>query len=334
MVNIIVPIYNSELFLTSCIDSVLNQNYSNFRLILVDDGSLDGSANICKSYSDSRIFYIRKDNGGVSSARNVGLKELKSGEFVTFLDSDDYLPNDAIQKLVNSLEESGADFTIGSFTHVYGDTFNPHSMRIKPGKYDTTSLLPYFLDDGTLSGFLLGSVCATLYRTDVIVSNDIKFDEKIRNNEDGLFNMEFAIHANNLNVIDSCVYYYRQISNSGSTSRNKGYDYNSLIINKLRSLPWNLDGNDFENQVKARNVSLALWDILLYPRNLNLKDGYCFIRERVSRSEVKEGLPFIKYRQIPFYKRVFAYLIRFRQSLLLYLVVRYAYPLLKGKIKR
>ncbi len=80
-VSVIVPIYNTEDYLSSCIDSVLNQDYKDIELILVDDGSTDNSASICKSYTDGRVRYVHKENGGVSSARNEGLKQLSGWRF-------------------------------------------------------------------------------------------------------------------------------------------------------------------------------------------------------------------------------------------------------------
>ena len=90
MISIIVPIYNAEQFLRECIDSILSQNYSNIEIILVNDGSRDGSLNICQSYDDSRIVLIDKENAGVSSARNAGLKVAK-GEYIAFIDADEFM---------------------------------------------------------------------------------------------------------------------------------------------------------------------------------------------------------------------------------------------------
>lgn len=95
--SIIIPVYNSEKCLKRCIDSILNQTFVNFELILIDDGSSDDSLNICKKYQsfDSRINVIHKDNGGVSSARNVGLDHSR-GKYIVFVDSDDFVDQDML----------------------------------------------------------------------------------------------------------------------------------------------------------------------------------------------------------------------------------------------
>ena len=100
MVSVIVPIYNSEKYLKRCVDSILSQTFSDFELLLVDDGSTDGSGSICDEYSvkDSRVRVFHKENGGVSSARNLGLDNAR-GEWITFVDSDDYLEESFLAEL-------------------------------------------------------------------------------------------------------------------------------------------------------------------------------------------------------------------------------------------
>ena len=111
MVSVIVPVYNVEKYLRQCLDSVLNQTYTDFEMILVDDGSTDASGKICDDYAqkDSRITVIHKENGGQSIARNMGMDATR-GEYIYFLDSDDYIREDALEKLVSALEKTGADF--------------------------------------------------------------------------------------------------------------------------------------------------------------------------------------------------------------------------------
>ena len=100
--SIIIPVYNAERYINKCIDSVLDQSYANWELLLIDDGSSDNSGKICDSYSrkDNRIRTIHKPNGGVSSARNLGIEQA-SGDFITFIDSDDWVESDYLQDFVN-----------------------------------------------------------------------------------------------------------------------------------------------------------------------------------------------------------------------------------------
>ena len=102
-VTVIVPVYNTEQYLSQCIESVLNQSFNSFELLLIDDGSKDGSGDICDEYAkkDSRIRVFHKENGGVSSARNLGLDNVL-GEWVFFFDGDDLLPGRALEALIVS----------------------------------------------------------------------------------------------------------------------------------------------------------------------------------------------------------------------------------------
>ena len=115
-ISVIIPVFNTTKFLKKCVDSVINQTYKNLEIILVDDGSTDGSEKICDDYSkiDNRVIVVHKQNGGLSSARNTGL-EKASGEFVAFADSDDYLQENMIEKLVDTEEQTQADIVICGF---------------------------------------------------------------------------------------------------------------------------------------------------------------------------------------------------------------------------
>ena len=106
-ISIIVPIYNVEKYLHKCINSILNQTFTDFELILVDDGGTDNCGNIIESYAklDNRIITIHQKNGGLSNARNSGLK-IAQGEYIRFVDGDDYIPADSIEILLNEIEKN------------------------------------------------------------------------------------------------------------------------------------------------------------------------------------------------------------------------------------
>ena len=113
LISIIVPVYNVEKYLDRCIESILAQSYTNFELLLIDDGSTDGSLRICKEYEelDTRIRTFHKKNGGLSDARNFGLDRMK-GQYVTFIDSDDYVGSDYLKILFEMIEDGISDVTI------------------------------------------------------------------------------------------------------------------------------------------------------------------------------------------------------------------------------
>lgn len=119
MISVIVPIYNVEKYLPKCVESIMRQTYADLEIILVDDGSVDGCGKICEEYAraDSRIRVIRKENGGVSSARNAGL-EAARGEFVAFVDADDYLFEKTYEKMIGAMAETDADMAVCAITVV------------------------------------------------------------------------------------------------------------------------------------------------------------------------------------------------------------------------
>ncbi|MFP1647042.1 glycosyltransferase family 2 protein [Enterococcus mundtii] len=186
LVSIIVPIYNSEKTIDRCINSILNQKYKNFELILIDDGSVDKSLQICNDYknNDNRLVVISQQNYGVSRARNQGLQVAK-GEILSFVDSDDYIEEDFYQYLVMKLVSSGADvialskYTIRKQSNFLNKTIDSEKAKKK--------LL--LLEMPT-------SVWAYLYKADVIQKKF--FSEEIHFFEDLLFN--FNVLNSTLNI--------------------------------------------------------------------------------------------------------------------------------------
>lgn len=116
LISVIVPVYNVDMFLNRCLNSIINQTYKNLEIIVVDDGSTDNSGKICDDFSkiDSRIFVIHKENGGLSSARNAGL-DVIHGKYVTFVDSDDYISSDCIEYLYDLILKTDSSIAIGNY---------------------------------------------------------------------------------------------------------------------------------------------------------------------------------------------------------------------------
>lgn len=125
MISVIVPAYNAEKYIKKCIKSILNQTYSNFEIIIVNDGSTDNTLNIINEFNDKRIRIINQKNGGVSNAKNTALDIIK-GDYVTFVDSDDTIPKDALEILINLMTDD-VDFVSGNYNEVKFVT-KPHKI--------------------------------------------------------------------------------------------------------------------------------------------------------------------------------------------------------------
>lgn len=188
-ISVIVPVYNTERYLPCCLDSILNQSFIDFELLLVDDGSTDGSSAICDVYAekDSRIRVFHKENGGVSSARNLGLENAK-GDWVCFVDSDDELLPEGLQTMVDEFSEE-VDMVMAGYCELEeGTVVTDTSGFRKKGTIDRNeSLMMMFLSDEVYMGYSIGK----LYKRSFVERKDLSFDENITVKEDTLFVVEY-----------------------------------------------------------------------------------------------------------------------------------------------
>ena len=217
MISVIVPVYNVENVLHYCIDSILNQTYKDFELILVDDGSTDKSGNICDEYADkeSRIRVFHKENGGVSSARNFGIDNA-NGDYICFIDSDDYVNGDYLELLMHTKSKYPESDNIWCcFTTINSYGGNPQNRNcIKSDKdcveFDRSQIMT--LHEKWLDA---GPVCK-LYSKEVIVKNRIRFNESISLGEDLIFNFDYIVRwgcddEQKQKFYNSCFYLYERV---------------------------------------------------------------------------------------------------------------------------
>lgn len=215
-VSIIIPVYNTEQYLPRCIESILNQSFNDFELLLVDDGSLDASGSICDDYveKDSRIKVFHKKNGGVSSARNLGLDNAQ-GEWVAFVDSDDLLPKDSLERL---MQDAGAEMDM-----VYGSIrkFDDRNDNVETIVAEKCGVLTI---EQCLDGFIAPRIWNKdwqrylfnrLYRLSIINEYKLRFRSDIFYKEDGLFVTQYLCKCSKKVVcVPDVVYLYRQSYNS------------------------------------------------------------------------------------------------------------------------
>lgn len=214
--SIIIPVYNVEQYLCDCLDSVLNQTMSDWEAICVNDGSTDGSAAILEAYAgkDARLIVIEQSNGGLSSARNTGLDAAK-GEFVLFLDSDDWLESDALQMLADHL--NGEDMVCFSGRRFFEETGAYHPADSLAEKVYPTGMEYY--NENALLHRDFAFVCAVLrlYKRSFLVEHGLRFKEGIFH-EDNLFTPHACYYAHQVKVIDKCLYNYRVRPHSITTT--------------------------------------------------------------------------------------------------------------------
>lgn len=239
LISIIVPVYNVEKYLEECVDSIINQTYKNLEIILVDDGSTDNSGKICDEYKekDNRIVVIHKKNGGLSSARNEGMKYAK-GAYLQFVDSDDYMDNDMVEMLYNMIITESADISMCSHYilkngNIYSDATN--------GKYvfSNEEALEELLLDRTIRFYAWNK----LFRKELF--EDVCYPEG-RLFEDILAMPEVFAKAKKIAFEDVPKYYYRQREGSilHKQTIKLGIDYIEAVLDMeeyLRKLPYKLD---------------------------------------------------------------------------------------------
>ena len=220
LVSIIIPIYNSEAFLDKCIQSALNQSYKNIEIILVDDGSIDSSGEICDNYSsiDNRIKTIHKTNGGLVSSRKAGLKS-STGEYILYIDGDDWIELDLIKNYIDQVIKFNADVVVSSHIVNLEGREDILMNSLPSGVYDKDKLIsivyPKMLYTGKFSQFGIFSYSwGKLYRKEILLENQLKVDENITMGEDALCLYPTLLDANTLVILEQPGYHYRQRADS------------------------------------------------------------------------------------------------------------------------
>lgn len=207
MVSIIVPIYNTEQYLRRCVDSILNQEYTDFELLLIDDGSRDDSGKICDEYAqkDERVRVIHKENSGVSDSRNCAL-DLAKGKYIQFLDSDDWITPDATRLFVRSAEEYHCDMVISDFYRVSGERLSSKGDIEEDGVLTQEEFAAHMMENP--ADFYYGVLWNKLYRREIIEQHHLRMDTKISWCEDFMFNLEYTLYAKVFYALHAPVYYY------------------------------------------------------------------------------------------------------------------------------
>lgn len=213
LITVIVPVYNVEVYLDKCLESVVNQTYKNLEIILVDDGSSDKSPVICDSWSekDSRIKVIHKANGGVSTARNAALN-IANSDYITFVDSDDFLEPDSIETLLDLLFKNNADISVGNYFFDYIDGRETVKLKSKSMVIDKKDILKDYLLDLNIRT----EVCNKLYKASLF--NNTRFSEGVSYAEDFEINYKLLKQADRVAMTDKCLYHYVQESCNSSTT--------------------------------------------------------------------------------------------------------------------
>lgn len=218
LVSIIVPVYNAEKYLDKCISSILEQTYHNIELILVNDGSTDRSEQICLKHAnrDERIVYAKQSNAGPSASRNNGISRSK-GDYIQFLDADDYLDNHSVEILVNAIKD--VDYVIAGYYNISEISKGNLKKLVTSsmiGTYLKEDLLPYWGE--LVEEEVFHYTWNKLYKSELI-KDLIRFNEDIKISEDMLFNLDYLSNINRIKIINEPIYHHVLYNQESLTKR-------------------------------------------------------------------------------------------------------------------
>lgn len=246
-ISVIVPIYNTEKYLAKCIESICNQTFRDIQIILVDDGSTDSSGSICDTYADldERIMVIHNCNQGVVQSRKVGLAVAK-GEFIVFIDSDDYMDESAIQHMYESMQDSSSDIVVCGYIMDKDNSSQMIKNNMKPGVYDKSILESMYskliFDDSYMQPSIIQSMCGKLFKKNLLLETSEGIDERITLGEDASFVFPYLLACETICILDQCYYHY-QIRNGSMCSKKDLFVFERIeafqryLTNKLSGHP-------------------------------------------------------------------------------------------------
>lgn len=337
LISVIVPVYNVEKYLNRCIESIQKQTYKNLEIILVDDGSQDGSPQLCDEIArrDNRIRVIHQKNAGQGFARNTAL-DIATGAYVAFIDSDDWISRDHIHNLYNSLKECTADIAIGSYTAVGLDQSQKIcrtslAERTYEGQEITNKLILPLIgaDQGFHSDVQVNaSSSMSLYSMKLIAEYGIRYlDVRQVVGEDLFFNLDVYYRAGKIVVVDEVGYYY--FENENSTSRK--YD-NKRFLRTLefkRILEQRATFFGMEKEAKLRIERSFLMKVRIIVRlivtadNMPKRQKIRTIKNILCDNVVHDSLVFYPMEAYIPAIRILAKLMRDRRSALVYYLMKF-----------
>lgn len=269
LVSVVVPVYKTEEYLRKCVDSILSQTYPNLEVLLIDDGSPDQCGKICDDYAkrDKRIRVIHNDNHGVSYSRNCGIKAA-TGEYLLFVDSDDYVNSTYVEGLVKSIQ--GYDIAISDAL----------SFFVEKGAYNpwinVNGEITYQLRQDFQKFFpIFGVVWGKLYRMAILRQQGVLFDESISNAEDTLFSYEYLKYITTYNISHEAKYIYVRRQDD---SLSKHFDWMDNLVQVNRVF------TKIKEYLYSRNVEgkeNLLWRLCMY-YIVRTNSGYQKYKKRIS----------------------------------------------------
>lgn len=236
LISIVIPIYGVEKYLRQCLDSVINQTYKDLEIILVDDGSTDGSPGICDEYAakDSRIVVIHKENGGRVSARKVGVQKAH-GVYTVYVDGDDWISLDYVEELYKSASQNSADMVICTCVNE-GKERDKEKLYFTEGKYNRkqleTIVFPKMIFTGRFDEFGIRPHVYKMYKTVLLKEYQKDVPDEICLGEDAALVYPMLLACENIFILDKAIYHYRFNDKGITLKYNRMIPKSSIILNR------------------------------------------------------------------------------------------------------
>lgn len=260
LASIIIPVYNIASYLKKCIDSIMDQTYSELEIILVDDGSTDGSAEICDRYAslDNRIKVLHKPNGGLVSARKAGL-EAATGEYVIYVDGDDWVESDLCENMLKEMLDSGADLVDADYYMDMGQEVISMHSNISYGRYSVEEIISLMLCDENFNECRLKAyLWSKMFRRELLEQVQYAVDERITFGEDVAVTYPYVLQCKKISILNYSGYHYVQhLSSMVYTKKDDEQIRNTLLIKGL-----------YHNFIKDANFGILLQELNQYSKLL------------------------------------------------------------------
>ncbi len=288
LISIIVPVYNVEKYVNRCIESILQQSYKYIEIILIDDGSTDNSGKICDEWAkkDKRIIVIHKKNGGVSSARNLGL-DIAKGEYIGFVDSDDYIDERMFELLINKLLETESDMCFCNGYYV--ENTKKAKMNLNYNDISDKRTIMQKMFENNHANF---AVWNKLIKKDCL--KQLRFNLEISIYEDALFNFEYLDRINKIAFVKECLYFY-DVSRESSTLHENNIKKKITILDSMIKIIKILEKNNIKELYNQQCIFIGrVYNYEKIARKEKLEIDFSlyknFVKEYVSKGLLKKRI--------------------------------------------
>ena len=334
MISVIIPVYNAEMFLRKCLDSVCAQTYSDLEILAVNDGSTDGSAQILAQYAeaDPRVHIISQPNLGISKARNAGI-DRANGEWIAFVDSDDWIDPETLEQAMLSAEQDQVDIVMWSYVREYSTGPKPVEVFGRERRTFTADplLIPYRRMVGPVGEELAEpqkfnsciTVWGKLYRKNVIGNHRMVDTDRVCS-EDTLFNVEVFSDARSVTYLPEQYYHYQKSGADSFTKRDQKviFDQFSTLYMMIRA---HIGQDPVLMESLQNRISLGVINLgrrIVRNRGIGFSERYRRLRSLLNREEYRQAISRLQFRFFPLHWRFFFFCARYRLTVCLYLLRR------------